>query len=253
MNDKTNKDFENGDLLFDIFDEEIKQTAPVEDDDLFIEEMNFDEVEEELQVANDGLEDELDALEIEKAEASGEELEDEWLDDIIENYDYEASSQHSVDETDSLLSFLNNGTISDAYHPWRISLYEKLPFVCEDNGIEKVFLVGYNNGQMARQKETHFQQHETDPIPYIITLDPDPHFMSYSFFYGFFRETLEKMCINNYSEEELRVTVKKKTAEDFFAKYTFDFRNNPSMFALVKEYVATMVENIVDSLDKRGG
>ncbi len=249
MEDKNNS-YEIEDVLSDILDEEIK-CAPVVADDLFMDLGDLEEIEEQSQadeVKIDELQDVSDISD-EKAEIS----EEEWLDDLFTNYDYDVSEQKVEDETDNLLDFLDNQSISGTFHPWRISLYEKLPFICEDFGTEKVFLIGYNNGQMARKKETHFEQHETDPIPYIISLDPDPHFVSYSFFYGFFRETLEKMCVKNYSTEELRVSIRKKTVEDFFSKYTFDFRNNPKMIAIVKEYVETMVENIVDSMEKREG
>ncbi len=155
------------------------------------------------------------------------------------------------DQIDEIFNIFEDTLPSISYHPWRISLYKALPFICEAEGAEKVFLIGYKNGQTARDKETHFAQHEADPIPYVISLDPDPHFISYSFFYGFFRETVEKMCHKYMNPEELRVTIKKKITDEFFKKYTFDFRKNPQLLSHMGEYVDTMTENIMESLYKK--
>lgn len=173
----------------------------------------------------------------------------------LENLKWEANVEAPIkasDDADDLLNCLDEETISNVYHPWRISLYEKLPFICESDKGEQVFLIGYQNGQTAREKETHFHQHETDPIPYVITLDPDPHFISYSFFYGFFRQTLEKLCLKNMAKDDLRIVVKKKIADAFFKKYTFNFRNNPELLLSMREYVETMTENIMESIEKGG-
>lgn len=137
------------------------------------------------------------------------------------------------------------------YHSWRISLYETIPFICKAEGCEKVFLIGYKNGQLARDKETHFAQHEAASTPYRISLTPDPHFISYSFFYGFFRETVEKMCRKYMGLEELYVTIKKKITDEFFKKYSFEFHQNPQLESNIKEYIDTMIENIMDVLYKK--
>ena len=155
------------------------------------------------------------------------------------------------DQIDEIFNVFEDTLPSISYHPWRISLYKTLPFISEAEGVEKVFLIGYKNGQTARDKETHFAQHEADPIPYVISLDPDPHFISYSFFYGFFRETVEKMCHKYMNPEELRVSIKKKITDEFFKKYTFDFRKNPQLLSHMSEYVDTMTENIMESLYKK--
>lgn len=146
----------------------------------------------------------------------------------------------------------NENAIKDIhYHSWRISLYETVPFICKAEKTKKVFLIGYKNGQLTREKETHFSQHEEDSTPYCISLNPDPHFISYSFFYGFFRETVEKMCRKHIDSEELYVTNKKKVMDEFFKKYSFEFHQNPQLLSYMKEYIDTMIENIMDSLYKK--
>ena len=174
------------------------------------------------------------------------------LDDLTLDAPIQTSAPKG-DQIDEIFNVFEDTLPSISYHPWRISLYKTLPFICEAEGVEKVFLIGYKNGQTARDKETHFAQHEADPIPYVISLDPDPHFISYSFFYGFFRETVEKMCRKYINEEELRVSIKKKITDEFFKKYTFDFRKNPQLLSHMNEYVDTMTENIMEAIYKEGG
>ena len=51
--------------------------------------------------------------------------------------------------------------------------------------------------------------------------------------------------------EELRVSIKKKITDEFFKKYTFDFRKNPQLLSHMGEYVDTMTENIMEALYKK--
>ncbi len=237
-------------------DEREKQNPRLSDDELFGN-LLLDEEPKNAPLAESEVDDVLDMLDFEtpardvlstvpERKADKEfDLEDLTLDSPVK------SAIPTSDDTDDVLKYLDETTAFNVYHPWRISLYEKLPFICEAQDGEKVFLIGYQNGQTAREKETHFYQHETDPIPYAISLDPDPHFISYSFFYGFFRQTLEKMCRKNMATDELRVAVKKKITDDFFKKYTFDFRNNPQLLQSMREYVDTMTENIMEAIEKK--
>ncbi|MBQ8320160.1 MAG: hypothetical protein IJX81_04700 [Clostridia bacterium] len=240
-------------LFNDLLAEEEQNASTKETDDELLDDLDFGDPKEEQEEAE---EDPLDALDLSAPLPTLKEATAEKDDFDLDGFSFDIKGEIATasfeDQADELLDILDEINIANSYHPWRISLYEKLPFICEADGEEKVFLIGYGNGQTAREKETHFHQHETDPIPYVISLDPDPHFISYSFFYGFFRQTIEEMCRKNAAQDELHVAVKKKIADAFFKKYTFDFRNNPQLLRSMREYVETMIENIMDSMEKGG-
>ena len=241
--------------------EREKQNSPLLDeeflDDLCLEEVPKNtptpQAEESEDLAGEDVLDMLDLKKPELAPALTTSAAKKTADDFdLDNLTLDEPLKTAVKEVDELGVDLDASFFLNAYHPWRISLYEKLPFICAADGGEKVFLIGYQNGQTARDKETHFYQHETDPIPYVISLDPDPHFISYSFFYGFFRQTLEKICRKHMTKDELRVIVKRKITDEFFKKYTFEFRNNPKLLQSMCEYVDTMTENIMETIEKGG-
>ena len=54
------------------------------------------------------------------------------------------------------------------------------------------------------------------------------------------------------TKDELRVIVKRKITDEFFKKYTFEFRNNPKLLQSMREYVDTMTENIMETIEKGG-
>lgn len=258
MEDSTKKELTlEKDSLDDLWGDEDTATAQKEADEDFLEALDLGKAKQnDDSLAEDLSEKALDGLDLTDvasdppplASDDGEET-DSWFDNFSIDLNKEVAAA-AIQEDEDPLEFLGNDNIANSYHPWRISLYEKLPFACEADGEDKFFLIGYQNGQTARGKETHFEQHETDPLPYVISLDPDPHFISYSFFYGFFRQTVEKMCIKHTMAGELRITLKKKIADEFLKKYTFDFRNNPNLLHLMREYVETMIENIMDCMEK---
>lgn len=142
----------------------------------------------------------------------------------------------------------------DDKHAWAIFLDRKLiqESVTSD-GHTQYFLIGYENGISAKQNETHFSQKENDPISHRLIFQPEPTFISYSFFYGFFGQTIETLCQKYFSSNtEWNISIRHKILKDFKDKYTFSFPKRPEMENLMFEYAETLIENIIDIQAKVG-
>lgn len=142
----------------------------------------------------------------------------------------------------------------DDKHAWAIFLDKKLvqELVTAD-GQTQYFLIGYENGLSARENETHFSQKENDPISHRLIFQPEPTFISYSFFHGFFGRTIEEMCKKYFSSNtEWNISVRHRILKDFNEKYTFSFSKNADMANQMSDYAETLIENIIDIQAKVG-
>lgn len=149
--------------------------------------------------------------------------------------------------TDSLISAM------DANHAWAIFLDRDLVQTCVVNGKEQHFLIGYESGTKARRNETHFSQKEQDPVSHRLIFQPDPIFISYSFFYGFFGPTIRALCARFVdTNPDWNITTRKTIIKAFCDKYTFTFTQNPALADKMREYADIMIENIVDIQTKVG-
>ncbi len=152
-------------------------------------------------------------------------------------------------------------------HAWAIFLDEKLVAKQKtDSGVEN-YLIGYENGLTARRNETHFAQKENDPVSHRIIFQPEPHYVSYSFFYGFFEQTIRTLCLktiygsdytkhkNNRAlqKSDVSITVKKEILKKFNDKYTFAFSKNPALIAKMNEYAEILIENVIEVRENLGG
>ena len=142
----------------------------------------------------------------------------------------------------------------DDKHAWAIFLDKKLiQELTTDDGQTQYFLIGYENGISARTNETHFSQKENDPISHRLIFQPEPTFISYSFFYGFFGRTIEELCKKYFSvNTEWNISIRHMILKDFNNKYTFSFPKNPDMSKLMSDYAETLIENIIDIQAKVG-
>lgn len=142
----------------------------------------------------------------------------------------------------------------DDKHAWAIFLDKKLiqELLTSDEQTQ-YFLIGYENGISARKNETHFSQKENDPISHRLIFQPEPTFISYSFFYGFFGQTIETLCQKYFSSNtEWNISIRHKILKDFKEKYTFSFPKRPEMENLMFDYAETLIENIIDIQAKVG-
>ena len=142
----------------------------------------------------------------------------------------------------------------DDKHAWAIFLDKKLiqELLTSDEQTQ-YFLIGYENGISARKNETHFSQKENDPISHRLIFQPEPTFISYSFFYGFFGQTIETLCQKYFSSNtEWNISIRHKILKDFKEKYTFSFPKRPEMENLRFDYAETLIENIIDIQAKVG-
>ena len=142
----------------------------------------------------------------------------------------------------------------DDKHAWAIFLDKKLiQELITSDGHTQHFLIGYENGISAKRNETHFSQKENDPISHRLIFQPEPTFISYSFFYGFFGQTIETLCQKYFSSNtEWNISIRHKILKDFKDKYTFSFPKRPEMERLMFEYAETLIENIIDIQAKVG-
>jgi len=142
----------------------------------------------------------------------------------------------------------------DDKHAWAIFLDKKLIQQLQTpDGQTQHFLIGYENGTSARRNETHFSQKENDPVSHRLIFQPEPTFISYSFFYGFFGQTIEALCSKYFSSNtEWNISIRHKILKDFKEKYTFSFPKRPEMENLMFDYAETMIENIIDIQAKVG-
>ena len=140
----------------------------------------------------------------------------------------------------------------DDKHAWAIFLDPALVIASEDGGKKEHFLVGYENGLAARRNETHFKQKETDPISHRIFFQPEPCFISYSFFYGFFGETITRLCEQMLSTGNMNLSNRRVILYQFCEKYTFAFPKHKYLEDTMREYAATMIGNVLDVQAKVG-
>lgn len=140
----------------------------------------------------------------------------------------------------------------DDKHAWAIFLDPALVVASESGGKKEHFLVGYENGLAARRNETHFKQKETDPISHRIFFQPEPCFISYSFFYGFFGETVNKLCEQMLATGNVNLSNRRVILYQFCEKYTFAFPKHKYLEETMREYAATMIGNVLDVQAKVG-
>ena len=144
-------------------------------------------------------------------------------------------------------------TSMDDKHAWAIYLDPRLVTKCEVNGATQHFLIGYENGLTARKNETHFTQKETDPVAHRLFFHPEPHFISYSFFYGFFGKTIRDLCETaTQTSSAINISNRKSILKQFCDKYVFAFSKNKHLEQTMKEYAEALIENIVDVQAKVG-
>lgn len=168
-------------------------------------------------------------------------------DDVLGDYNFEKHVGGEITPADTVIKAM------DDKHAWAIFMDTKLIQRIEENGIIQNYLIGYENGLKARQNETHFSQKENDPICHRVIFQPEPTFISYSFFYGFFGRTIENMCLA-YAEQntEFNISGRKQILADFCDKYTFSFPKNPELAEVMCEYAEILIENIIDIQAKVG-
>lgn len=163
-------------------------------------------------------------------------------------FNFEKQLYDKITEAESII------TKMDDKHAWAIFLDRKLVQKITDNeGQVQNFLIGYENGLSARRNETHFSQKENDPISHRVIFQPEPTFISYSFFFGFFGQTIEAIC-DRYiaSNTEWNISIRHQILKDFKDKYGFSFPKNPSLENTMYEYAEALIENIIDIQAKVG-
>ena len=150
-------------------------------------------------------------------------------------------------------------------HAWAIFLDEKTITKRRVGDAVENYLIGYENGLLARKNETHFSQKENDCVSHRILFQPDPHYISYSFFYGFFAPTIRLLCLKTvYGEDfakhkdaahekiQIGMSAKKEILDTFNKKYTFAFSKNPGLEQLMCEYAKTLIENVIEVKENLG-
>ena len=166
---------------------------------------------------------------------------------ILVSLDVEKAGTQETDQAAALVKTM------DDKHAWAIFLDSRLVQKAVVDGKEQHFLIGYENGLSARQNETHFSQKENDPVCHRVIFQPEPTFISYSFFYGFFGKTIEAMCQRYIAANtEWNISVRKQILGDFCDKYTFAFPKNPKLQDTMCEYAEALIENIIDIQAKVG-
>lgn len=168
-------------------------------------------------------------------------------DEVLKDFTFEKYVGGEITPSDTVIKAM------DDKHAWAIFMDTKLIQKIEENGVIQNYLIGYENGLKARQNETHFSQKENDPICHRVIFQPEPTFISYSFFYGFFGRTIENMC-QLYAEQntEFNISGRKQILADFCDKYTFSFPKSPELAEVMYEYAEILIENIIDIQAKVG-
>lgn len=150
-------------------------------------------------------------------------------------------------------------------HAWAIFLDSKLITKRQTEQGTENYLIGFENGLKARENETHFSQKENDPVSHRILFQPEPHYISYSFFYGFFAQTIRLLCLktvygNDYAKYkdqtlekiEIGIASKKEILKKFNDKYTFAFTKNPALIEMMNDYAETLIENVIEVRENLG-
>ena len=136
---------------------------------------------------------------------------------------------------------------------WLVTIDKKSLCKCMVGDEEQYLLIGYENGVNARKGELYFSQREKDRDSYLINFVPEPYFISYSFFNGFFGQTIKNFCLlNDPLIEDVNVSHRKIVLQRFFNKYKFSFTLNPGMNDAIKNYAEAMIENVIDIQAKMG-
>lgn len=128
---------------------------------------------------------------------------------------------------------------------WTIKIDKNSYCVSEIDGIDRIFFIGYANGMRERSEELYFSQREKDKDIYLIEFDPEPYFISYSFFYGLFNETIIKMC-TDFENSHTVLSKKNIILKRFLEKFNFVFNQNKALHETVKEYVNAIIEKTFD-------
>lgn len=136
---------------------------------------------------------------------------------------------------------------------WIIRLGNKNLSKCVENGEEKVLLIGYDNGLSKRKEEKYFLQREKDKDFYLMKFEPEPHFISYTFFAGFFGQTIKNLCAQKDDVEYIGAAKRLALLKQFNDKYRFSFSLNPRLNEIVKDYADELIENEVDMQSKTKG
>lgn len=128
---------------------------------------------------------------------------------------------------------------------WEISVNKELLCTMQSDGSERYIFIGFNNGQKVRKDELYFSQREKDTNNYNIFFNPEPYFISYSFFYGLFNETIGKMCLE-FEKDRYLLTKKSIILKKFFEKFNFVIEQNKELQTTLREYAAAIIEKIFD-------
>ncbi len=136
---------------------------------------------------------------------------------------------------------------------WIIRLEDKNLSKCIENGEEKVLLIGYDNGLSKRKAEKYFLQREKDKEYYFLKFEPEPHFISYTFFAGFFGQTIKNLCAQKDETEYIGTAKRLALLRQFNNKYRFSFVLNPGLNEIIKDYADELIENEVDMQLKTKG
>lgn len=160
-------------------------------------------------------------------------------------------------------------SVSDK-HAWAIFLDENLiskyvKTLADGTTETENYLIGYQNGVTARKNETHFSQKENDPVSHRIIFQPEPYYVSYSFFYGFFYPTIRHLCLQtlygkDYQKKNpkslvcsgVNISTRRAILKKFEDKYTFGFSKKTELHALMHDYAARVIENVVEICEKLG-
>lgn len=113
---------------------------------------------------------------------------------------------------------------------WRISISENCFEKAIENGEEKFYLVGYQNGlSTARRKESYYNQRTKDKESYDVFFEPCPNFMSYSFFLGFFEQAIDTLIEGLENTNDSNIFYKRQILDLFKKKYVFSFLKDKSL------------------------
>lgn len=136
---------------------------------------------------------------------------------------------------------------------WIVRFENKSISKCIENDEEKVLLVGYENGLSKRKEEKYFLQREKDADFYLMKFDPEPYFISYTFFVGFFGQTVKNLCAQKEGVEYIGAAKRLALLKQFSNKYRFSFTRNPRLNDLINDYAEELIENEVDIQAKTKG
>lgn len=130
---------------------------------------------------------------------------------------------------------------------WKVVLPKEECVKSIKDGEEQIFLIGQESGLRVRKKEIYFAQREKDSDNYVFRFDPEPDYLSYSFFYGMFYPTIQKMYQEYIDKENVSlIAVKKIVSKKFQQKYAFSFKKNEQAH---KDNIDSFILAILDGMN----